>query len=97
MHGPEGQRTAVAYRLRIRCDDALMVRSCVLAGSGVAALPLPLCRSDLEQGRLVRVLPDWHIRSGTLSIALPSRQGLTPAVRATVGFLVSALPAYLSD
>lgn len=97
LYGPDGKHATVAYRVRMRCDDALMVRSCVLAGTGVAALPMPLCRADLEQGRLVRVLPDWHIRAGTLSIALPSRQGATPAVRAAVDFLVSALPAYLSD
>ncbi|MEX3816080.1 LysR substrate-binding domain-containing protein [Paraburkholderia sp. BR13439] len=97
LYGPGGQRFDVAYRPRVRCNDALMARSSALAGTGVAALPIPLCHADLRDGRLVRVLPDWRLLSATLSVALPSRLGATPAVRTAVDFLMSELPEYLRD
>jgi DNA-binding transcriptional LysR family regulator len=97
LHGPDDARIAVEYRLRMSCNDALMVRSSVLAGTGVAALPSPLCRTHLAQGHLLRVLPEWNFGSATLSIAQPSRRGVTPAVRTAIDFLASELPDYLCD
>ncbi|CAB3809787.1 HTH-type transcriptional regulator DmlR [Paraburkholderia ultramafica] len=97
LHAADGRTATVPYRPRMRCNDAPLARRAAAAGIGVAALPSPLCRADIAQGTLVRILPDWHIPRGTLSLVFPSHRGMSPAMRATVDFLVEALPEYLND
>lgn len=92
----DGFSVSVSFHRRVRCDDAVLIHAAVLAGVGVAALPTPLCRAELEAGRLIHVLPGWHVPQGTLSLVLPSQRGTPPAVRAMVDFLVEALPKYLN-
>jgi DNA-binding transcriptional LysR family regulator len=67
------------------------------AGLGVVALPSPMCKTELADGRLVRVLPDWHIPRGTLSLIYSSQRGMTQAMRATVDYLVETLPALMNE
>jgi DNA-binding transcriptional LysR family regulator len=97
LHADDGRSATVPFRPRLRCNDAPLARRAALEGLGVAALPSPLCRRDLVEGTLVRVLPDWHIRAGTLSLVVASPRGMSRAVRATKDFLVEALPRYLQD
>jgi DNA-binding transcriptional LysR family regulator len=97
LRASDGRSASVTFNPRLTCSDSQMVRLCALAGLGVASLPLPVCRDDLDAGRLIRLLPEWHMPPGSLSIVLPSRQGMTPAVRATVGFLADAFPRSLND
>ena len=92
----DGLLASVPFHRRVRCDDAMLIHAAVLAGVGVAALPTPLCRADLEAGLLVHVLPRWHVPQGTLSLVRPSKSGTSPAVRAMVDFLVEVLPKYLN-
>jgi len=95
LQSTERRSASVAFHPRLSCNDSRTVRVCALAGLGVAALPAPACRDDLAAGRLIRVLPDWHIAPDSLTILLPSRQGTTQAVRAMVDFLAQALPNYV--
>lgn len=97
LHAADGRTATVSYHPRFRCNDAPFARRIALAGLGVAALPSPICRKDLAEGTLTRVLPDWHIPRGTLSLVFPSQRGMTQAIRATVDFLVDALPKYMND
>jgi len=97
LHAADGRTATVSYHPRARCNDAPFARRFALAALGVVALPSPICRTDLAEGTLTRVLPDWHIPSGTLSLVFPSQRGMTQAMRATVDFLVDALPNYLND
>lgn len=92
LHAADGRTEPVRYYPRVRSNDAPFVVRAALAGLGVAALPLLLCRQELATGALVRVLPDWHIAQGTLSAVLPSHRGMSPAIRATLDFLVRKLP-----
>ena len=85
----------VSFRPRIRCDDASLLLASATAGLGVASLPSPLCRNDLRSGRLVRILPDWSIPQGTLSLVFPSQGGMTRAVRALADCLAANLPLLL--
>ena len=96
LRASDGRSATVTLKPRLTCNDTQMIRLCALASLGVAALPAPVCRDDLDTGRLIRLLPEWHIAPGSLSILLPSRQGMTPAVRATVAFLADALPQNLN-
>lgn len=97
LHASDGRTATVSYHPRMRCNDAPLAKFAAMAGVGVVALPLPMCKSELANTRLVRVLPDWHIPRGTLSLVYPSHRGMTQAMRATVDFLAEALPRHLND
>ncbi|MEX3816277.1 LysR substrate-binding domain-containing protein [Paraburkholderia sp. BR13439] len=97
LHADDRRTATVSYRARMYCNDAPFARLAAIAGIGVAALPSPLCRTDIEEGRLARVLADWHIPRGTLSLVFTSQRGMTPALRATIDFLAEALPDFLND
>ena len=51
-------------------------------------LPLWLAQDDLTAGRLVRLLPDWQLRSITLHAAYPDRRHLSAKIRSFIDFLV---------
>ena len=97
LHASDGRTATVSYHPRIRCNDAPLAKLAARAGLGVVALPSPMCKAELADGRLIRVLPDWHIPRGTLSLVFPSQRGMTQAMRATVDYFAKAMPAFMND
>jgi DNA-binding transcriptional LysR family regulator len=61
-------------------------------GLGIVGLPGYICRDDVESGRLVRVLPEWTAGDAEISLLLPSRRGLMPAVQALAEHLQEVFP-----
>jgi DNA-binding transcriptional LysR family regulator len=57
---------------RISGDATTAVHAAVLAGGGVSVLPDYVVAADLGAGRLVRLLPEWKLRSGGIYVLLPS-------------------------
>ena len=55
-----------------------------LAGEGVALLPMYLCRQDCADGRLVRVLPEWHAKADPVHIVYPRQRFMAPKLRAFI-------------
>jgi DNA-binding transcriptional LysR family regulator len=57
---------------------------------GIALLPMPLIRHDLERGALVRVLEPYSLNDGmrTVSIVYSGRTQLTAKVRTFIDFSV---------
>lgn len=76
-HAWQLRRSKVALRVRpitrLACNELDHVRAGVLAGLGIAALPLILCHQDLATGRLRAVLPDWRLRDLSLHLVYPRR------------------------
>ncbi len=64
-------------------------------GLGIAALPAYVCREEVENGRLKRLLPAWISGAPELSLLMPSRRGAPPQVDAMVEFLRTELPTAL--
>ena len=56
------------------------MRECVLAGAGITLLPAFLSQELVEQGRLVRVLPQWEAEGNELYLVYPSRKLNSPAL-----------------
>ena len=52
-----------------------------------------MCEDELNDGRLVRLLPDWTTPVGVVHAVFASRRGMTPAVRSFLDFLGEYLPA----
>lgn len=65
-------------------------RVAALAGHGIIWQPSFLIGTDLAAGRLVRVLPGYHLPDIAIQAVYPSRRHLSAKVRAMVDFLVAA-------
>lgn len=87
LDGPKGASAQVRYRPRMVTDDLVALRQAALAGAGVVHLPAVVVCEDLNDGRLVNLLPDWAPRTGVVHAVFPSRRGLLPSVRTLLDFL----------
>jgi DNA-binding transcriptional LysR family regulator len=85
--GPGGREFELQHRPCYTADDLMTLKFAVLHGTGMAVLPDYLCREEVDQGRLVQVLPGWAPPPGVVHAVFPSRRGLVPAVRRFLDFL----------
>ena len=90
LSGPKGiEEVQVAGRFSGNTAQAL--RKAAVAGLGVALLPAPLARLDVEAGLLVPVLPQYRRTSHGLSVVYPSRRHLPLAVSAFIELVLEKL------
>lgn len=92
LEGPAGEVRKIQIEPRLACADFSAVRHAAVAGLGVAFLPDHTCRDLLDDGRLVRVFPQWRGLEGTVHLVFTTRRGLPLSVRAFIDHLVSAFP-----
>ena len=74
-----------------------MLYAAALAGMGVAGLPTFMVADALQDGRLTRVLPDWHGGALQLYAAMPTRKHVPTRTRAFIDFLVEAFGGTQKD
>jgi DNA-binding transcriptional LysR family regulator len=90
---PDGTRHSHEHEPRLVTADLSTIREAVLAGLGIAALPEMMYGAPLRSGRLSPVMPGWTLPTPQLYAVFLSRQGMVPAVRAFVDYLVEVLHA----
>jgi len=83
--GAELQEVRVESRVSV--PDPMISHQLALAGMGVALLSQSAMRADVEQGRLVRLLPEWEPDAVELHAVYPTRLNSSPKVRAFLQFL----------
>ncbi|WP_153948879.1 LysR substrate-binding domain-containing protein [Cupriavidus sp. U2] len=88
MLGPHGEQAAAAVNEDIVMNDPASMREAARLGLGVALLALPDVLMDLAEGRLIRLLPDWHADAGMISLYYASRRLLPGKTRAFVDFVI---------
>lgn len=97
--GGERRESMAPCRVTVNEIGSLVVAA--VAGFGIAQLPIMLARPFLEDGRLVRVLPDWDVASVPLYIVYPPNRHLSSKLRVFVDWAVTlfaeALPARAND
>lgn len=87
-----GVAEEVALRARLRSDEVQTLKAAAIGGAGIAALPEYLCRNDIDNGALDRVLPEWTAGDGAITMLVPSRRGQLPSVRELMDFLIEEFP-----
>lgn len=85
--GPDDASASIRHVPRLVTDDMMALRHAAVAGVGVAHLPLMMVADELQQGTLVKLMPDWAPRPELIHAVLPSKRHLRPAVRALIDFL----------
>lgn len=88
---PDGRRHMHEHEPRLVTADLSTIREAVLDGVGIAALPEMMYGAALRAGQLSPVMPGWTLPTPQLFAVFVSRQGMVPAVRAFVDFLVEKL------
>jgi len=76
---------------RFVADESRVLLEAALSGLGITALPRKLCHAEIDNGSLVRVLPDWQAGLVTTTLLMPHRRGQLPSVRAVVDFIADRL------
>lgn len=97
LQDKEGLKTTVPFSPQLCSDDMSTLKSAAIEGLGIVSLPAYLCRKEIANGALVRVIPDWISGQAQLSLLTPSRKGLSPSVRAFSEFLLSHLDEQIGD
>lgn len=87
----------VPLAAQVMVSDLRVIRSLALSGEGVALLPTYLCHDDCENGRLLRVLPQWHAHNDPIHIVYPRQRFVSPRVRAFVDVAAAALQQWLES
>jgi DNA-binding transcriptional LysR family regulator len=77
----------VRVESRVCMPDPAISQQLAVTGAGVALLSQASARYDVEQGRLVRILPEWEPEPIELHALYSSRLSSSPKVRAFVQFL----------
>ncbi len=67
----DGRQQSLRFAATLAISATLGVLQAVRDGGGVAILPDFAVADDLASGRLVRLLPDWHLDSGGIYAVMP--------------------------
>lgn len=68
------EQVTIQPKGRLHCNNVTFAREAMLSGMGVGALPLFMALPYVNEGRLVRVLPEWTMESGEMYALYQSRQ-----------------------
>lgn len=77
----------------LRTNNAQVLVASLCDGRGVGPVQHPLVSDALAAGRLVRVLPEYSIRSTEAFMAYPSVRYMRPVIRAFTDFAIARLRA----
>jgi DNA-binding transcriptional LysR family regulator len=85
--GPENQRFELNHQPRLTCRSIPALLEAVKAGTGIGLLLEQVCQRDVNEGKLVQLVPEWHAAEETIYLLFTTARGLPPAVRALIEFL----------
>ncbi|MBZ9978261.1 LysR family transcriptional regulator [Mesorhizobium sp. BR-1-1-10] len=76
---------------RLVANNSMAVHRATLAGAGLAVLSHILAGSDIEAGRLVKLMPDFPPTRLPINVVYPSRRNIPLRVTTVLDFLVQAV------
>jgi DNA-binding transcriptional LysR family regulator len=86
---------AVPLEHEVSTNNAALNKELVISGGGLGALPLTMIAKELDDGRLVQLLPEFELMSGDAEIRLAYRDRslMTGKVRAFIDYATSHFDA----
>ena len=92
IEGPDGTTTHIPVTSMMVSNSGELLRQCAMAGMGIVIRPSFSLADDLVCGRLVRLLPDYHLGQMSVMMVYPSRRLLSATVRSFVDFISQHYP-----
>ncbi len=93
IHG-DGAVATISFVPRLLTDDLSALRAAAMAGIGIVQMPDLMIHDDLQERRLVEILPDWRSPNIPVYAVFPSRRGLLPSVRELLDHLAQDCSPY---
>jgi DNA-binding transcriptional LysR family regulator len=82
---------------KMSCNQMSGLLKMALASAGVALVPKFLCKSDIETGKLVHILPDWIGPTFEVSLISPLASTSSARLKVTIDQIYSSLQKALGD
>ena len=95
--GPGGKTQIITFDPVLWTSDFNILLKAACSGTGVALLPTQVVKHALSEGRLVRILPEWHSEDVTIHLVFLTKRGLAPAVRVFIDYLAEQFEAALEE
>lgn len=93
LRNHEGQQAGIELRPRIVMGDPEAACQAALMNLGICLVAMPHALPHLVSGALVRVLPDWYVDTGILSIHFAAQKLLPYKTRVFIDFIVEQFRA----
>lgn len=84
----DGEHRTVQVRTRFTANEATVLQQAVLAGAGIAMLPMYLVRKLLGTRQLVNVLASWQPQVLTIHALYTTRRRMATQARALLNYLI---------
>lgn len=84
----EGELREIEFEPRLKTDNFSAMKFGVFQAVGIASLPRVFVFEELKNGTLIEILPEWQLPRGVIHIAYASRQGMMPAMRLLLEYLM---------
>ncbi|MDT0593738.1 LysR substrate-binding domain-containing protein [Glaciecola petra] len=97
LENSSGGKSTISFTPKLCSDDMTTLKQAAAKNFGIVSLPAYTCRAELDNGTLVRVLPDWTAGCAQLSLITPSRLGQSPVVRTLADYFVNNVNARVGD
>jgi DNA-binding transcriptional LysR family regulator len=92
IEGPDGNIVHIPVTSKMLSNSGELLRQCAMAGMGIVIRPSFTLCDDLVSGRLVRLLPRYHLGQMSVMMVYPSRRLLSATVRSFVDFISAKFP-----
>lgn len=90
--GPGGEERTVPLEAALSSSSGAVVHDWALAGLGCEIRSWLDVADDIRAGRLVRLLPDWHVPGADLHAVFPARRHIPERVRRVLDEVVEEIP-----
>ncbi|MEP0357435.1 LysR substrate-binding domain-containing protein [Paraglaciecola sp.] len=97
LQNKEGVKTTVLHSPQLCSDDMGTLKAAACEHLGIVSLPAYTCRQEIDNGTLVRVLPDWISGKAQLSLLMPSRRTQSPSAKALGEYLLDKVHEQTGD
>jgi DNA-binding transcriptional LysR family regulator len=88
LTGPEREQRPLVLKPRMTMSDSEAACCASAQGLGIALVSMPMAVPFLDSGAVVRVLPDWYVDDGNISIYYAEHKLLPGKTRAFVDFII---------
>ncbi|WP_343594683.1 LysR family transcriptional regulator [Acinetobacter sp.] len=88
LHNAQDETIKIKVNPVVMGSDLMMLMQLARQNSGIALLPDSIAEDYVKSGELVQVLPEWKAPHGVFHAVYPTRQGMLPAVRVFIDYLV---------
>ncbi|AMO55464.1 hypothetical protein GZ77_10050 [Endozoicomonas montiporae] len=87
----QGEVVTYSMKPRLIANNGDFLNEMAISGQGIVMSPTFICWQDIQQERLVRVLPDYEVPVGNIYAVYPQNRFVSRPLRAFIDYLAEAM------